>query len=96
LAVLSAALIFISVVLAIPSIALTSIRHSGDSFRRFDLSFRRSSLLSVALTSIRHSGGSFRRSDLSFRRSGLYFRRSSHSFHRSDFYPSLWRFFPSL
>ncbi|WP_460014031.1 hypothetical protein [Lysinibacillus sp. CTST325] len=38
--------------------------------------------LSVALTSIHHSSDSFRRFDLSFR--------------RSDFYPSLWRFFPLL
>ncbi|MEY9972871.1 hypothetical protein ABH966_003247 [Lysinibacillus sp. RC46] len=34
----------LSVVLPIPSVALTSIRHSSGSFRRSDLSFHRSSL----------------------------------------------------
>ncbi|WP_223553981.1 MULTISPECIES: hypothetical protein [Lysinibacillus] len=46
-------------------------------------------LLSVALSSIRHLSSSFRRFNGSIRHLGS-------SFRRSEFYPSLWLFFPSL
>ncbi|MDM5250152.1 hypothetical protein [Lysinibacillus sp. G4S2] len=48
------------------------------------------------MISIRHSGGSFRRCDCSIRHFDDSFRRLDSSFRRFNFYPSLWRLFPSL
>ncbi|MFT9818687.1 hypothetical protein [Lysinibacillus sp. NPDC056185] len=66
---------FLSVTSALLSVALVSIRHLGDSFRRSRLSIRRFDV------SFRHFGSSFRRSD--FHPSPWRFFPSVSSFHPS-------------